>query len=342
MAASLKDVAARAGVSPRTVSNVVNESPLVAEGTRRRVQQALDELQYRPNTAARHLRGGRTGLIGLVVPEIDSPYFSEIAALVSAAVEERSWTLLTDATGGDAERERRLLTGARRHLVDGIVLSPWALTAEDINGRANAVPLVLIGEHGPDGLVDHVAVDNVAAAAEATTHLLALGRRRVAVVGTGARGAGATARLRLQGYRQALHAAGLTPDPTMEMPVEALHRADGARAMRALLARPGRPDAVFCLTDQLALGALRVALEHGLDVPGDLAVVGFDDIEDGRYSTPSLTTVAPDKRATAAGAVACLADRIDGTGADLPARNIVVGHRLIVRESSVGRAAAPG
>jgi DNA-binding LacI/PurR family transcriptional regulator len=99
---------------------------------------------------------------------------------------------------------------------------------------------------------------------------------------------------------------------------------------------------VFCFTDQLALGALRVALERGLDVPGDLAVVGFDDIEDGRYATPSLTTVAPDKVATARLAVACLAERIEDPGAGPAARNVVVAHRLEVRESTVGRAAAAG
>ncbi|MFC3687529.1 LacI family DNA-binding transcriptional regulator [Aquipuribacter hungaricus] len=359
MPTSLKDVAARAGVSARTVSNVVNGSGVVAPATRERVQQAVDELGYRPNAAARNLRTGRTGLVGLVVPEIDSPYFSEMAALLAVAVEGRSWTLLTDATGGDAERERRLLGGARRQLVDGLILSPWALTPDDIARHAGAVPLVLIGEHVPDGVVDHVAVDNVAAARAATAHLLALGRRRVAVVGVGANGAGATARLRLQGYHEALAAAGLPRDPALEAGTGALHRADGAAALRRLLDLPEPPDAVFCFTDQLALGALRVALERGLDVPGDLAVVGFDDIEDGRYATPSLTTVSPDKAATARLAVECLADRIaeraavraqggtapgeaPGGGGTAPARTVVVAHRLEVRESTVGRAVAPG
>ena len=126
----------------------------------------------------------------------------------------------------------------------------------------------------------------------------------------------------------------------LEFRVAALHRADGAAAMHALLALPDRPDAVFCFSDQLALGALRAAHDAGLDIPGDLAVVGFDDIEDGHYSYPSLTTIAPDKGAIAGRALECLAERLDGERTE-SARDIVVAHRLIVRESS-GRAAASG
>ncbi len=336
---SLRDVATAAGVSPRTVSNVVSDFPHVAEDTRARVRAVIDELGYRPNAAARSLRRGRTGLVALVVPEADSPYFAELAALVSAAAEERGWTLLTDATAGDPERERRLLRGARAHLVDGLLLSPWRLSADDVRGRASGVPLVLLGEHdagGADASVDRVVVDNVAAAREATAHLVALGRRRIAAVGAAAAGGADTARLRLRGYRQALREGGLAPDPALEVPVAALHRADGAAAVRALLDSGAAPDALFCANDQLALGALRAALERGLDVPGDLAVVGFDDIEDGRYATPSLTTVSPDKAALARLAVAHLADRL-GAGAAGPARSTVVGHRLVVRESTAGR-----
>jgi DNA-binding LacI/PurR family transcriptional regulator len=162
---------------------------------------------------------------------------------------------------------------------------------------------------------------------------------RIAAVGVQPHLANGTAALRLTGFRSALAQAGLAADPALEVPVRSLHRADGAAALRALL-HDGPPiDAVFCFTDQLALGALRVALEAGLQVPADLALAGFDDIEDGRYSTPSLTTVTPDKRAITEHALACLADRMTGAGAGRPARRIVVGHQLSVRESTVGRAA---
>jgi DNA-binding LacI/PurR family transcriptional regulator len=317
----------------RTVSNVVNRFPHVAPDTRARVEEALERLNYRPNLAARNLRRGRSGLIGLVVPEIDSPYFSELAAHLVLAAEERSWTVLVDQTGGDPARERAFLEGAAAGFVDGLVFSPWGLAAADLRRDAEDLPLVLLGERASDGVAHHVAIDNVAAAMAATEHLVGLGRRRIAAIGVQQHLANETAGLRLEGYRASLRSAGHARDERLEVQVAALHRADGAAAMTGLLALPDRPDAVFCFNDQLALGAMRAAYDAGLDIPGDLAVVGFDDIEDGRYSCPSLSTISPDKRAIAVQALDCLAERFDGAPAE-SARDIVVPHRLIVRESS--------
>jgi DNA-binding LacI/PurR family transcriptional regulator len=336
--ASLKDVAARAGVSVRTVSNVVTGSASVSEATRSRVQQALDELNYRPNLAARNLRRGRTGLIGLVIPEIHSPYFGELAGLVVEAAQRRSWIVLIDQTAGDAERERRLIQGVGGQVVDGLLMSPWSVTPAELRAHATDTPLVLLGERDPEGLTDHVVVDNVAAAAEATAHLLGLGRRRIAAIGLQPHLDNGTARQRLAGYRQALVRAGLSPDPALEIAVPSLHRVDGARAMQHLLDRGAPPDAVFGFSDELALGALRTALSSGLRVPDDLALIGFDDIEDGRYAAPSLTTISPDKAQIAERALQCLADRIYSPDRQVPPHRIVIPHHLVPRESTLGSA----
>jgi DNA-binding LacI/PurR family transcriptional regulator len=144
-----------------------------------------------------------------------------------------------------------------------------------------------------------------------------------------------TAAQRLRGHRAALREHDLMPDPELEIPVDRLHRADGANAMRRLLAEGTRIDAVFCFTDELALGAMRILADRGVRVPDDVAVVGFDDIEDGRYSVPSLSTVSPAKREIAVHALACLVSRIESP--DEPGRDIVASHRLIVRESTSGR-----
>jgi DNA-binding LacI/PurR family transcriptional regulator len=330
---SLKDVAERAGVSVRTVSNVVNDAPYVAPATRARVQQALEDLGYRPNLAARTLRQGRSGLLGLVVPEIDSPYFGELAGLLADAAERRGATLVVDQTRGDAARERRLLSGPSGQLVDGLLLSPWALSPAEVAARPPGAPLVLLGERYDD-TVDHVGVDSVAAARAATEHLLSLERRRIAAVGPQPHLANQTAHQRLTGYRQALAQAGRPLDPQLEVPVGSLHRVDGARALEALLALDDPPDAVFCFTDELALGAMRVAWERGVRVPDDLALVGFDDVEDGRWSRPSLTTVSPDKAALAEVAVARLLDLVGGSPE--PARSTPTPFGLVVRESSGG------
>jgi DNA-binding LacI/PurR family transcriptional regulator len=297
------------------------------------VQAAIDELQYRPNAAARHLRGGRSGLVALAIPEIASPYFGELAGLLVEEAEKRSWMMLVQQTGGDADHERRLLDGVRGQVVDGLIVSPWALSPRDLRRRPDAVPLVLLGEQDADGLLDHVAVDSVAAARDATAHLIAQGRSRIAAIGLQPHLENGTAARRVEGYREALAEAGLPADPALEIPVERLHREDGADAMRQLLEERDDVDAVFCFSDQLALGAMRTAQRLGRTIPGDIAVVGFDDVEDGRYAMPALTTISPDKAAIAREALTCLADRLNGDPA-APARRIVIPHDLIVRESA--------
>ncbi|MEV6630225.1 LacI family DNA-binding transcriptional regulator [Actinoplanes sp. NPDC051470] len=334
MAANLRQVADRAGVSVRTVSNVVSGFALVAPDTRERVQRALDELGYRPNAAARHLRGGRSGLVALVIPEIASPYFSELAAHLVRAAEARSWMLLVQQTDGDPERERRLFDGVRGQTVDGLILSPWALSPADLRRNPDATPMVLLGEQDADGLLDHVAVDSVAAAADATRHLLSLGRRSIAAIGAQPHLHNGTAARRLLGFRQALAEAGVPADPAREIAVDRLHRADGAAAMARLLDRGAPVDAVFCFSDQLALGAMHAAAERGVRVPEQLAVAGFDDIEDGRYAGPTLTTISPDKQAIAEAALTCLADRLARTPYTGPARRITIDHTLLVRGSA--------
>lgn len=334
MGANLKQVAERAGVSVRTVSNVVSGFALVAPETRERVQRVLDELQYRPNAAARHLRGGRSGLVALVVPEIASPYFGELAGHLADRAEAHAWTLLVQQTGGDPARERELLDGVRGQTVDGLIMSPWALSPADLTRRPDSAPLVLLGEQDADGLLDHVAIDNVAAAAALTAHLIEGGRTRIAAIGLQPHLANGTAARRAEGYRQALAAAGLPHDPALEIAVERLHRADGAAAMGRLLDAGDPVDAVFCFSDQLALGALHAARERGRRVPADLAVAGFDDIEDGRYADPPLTTVAPDKAAIAEAALTCLDERLGRRDDPPAARRIVVPHHLEIRAST--------
>lgn len=333
--ASLRDVAARAGVSVKTVSNVVNGYVHVSDTTRERVQQVLDELNYRPNLSARNLRSARTGLIALAVPELDFPYFAELARHVVRACEERGWTVLIDQTDGVLERERLVMDGIRGHLIDGLIFSPLASGRAEMAARRDDTPMVLLGERVYDGPADHVAIDNVAAARTAVEHLVGLGRRRIAAIGEQHDATAGTARLRSQGYREALQNGSLEPDPALVKSTASYHRADGARAMAQLLDHDPGPDAVFCYNDLLALGAMRVLRERGVRVPEDVAVVGFDDIEDGRYSSPSLTTVRPDKRRIANLAVALLAARLDGSEQGAP-MELSAPFELAVRESTVG------
>ncbi|WP_327583652.1 LacI family transcriptional regulator [Nonomuraea sp. NBC_00507] len=333
--ATLRDVAKRANVSIRTVSNVVNGYAPVSEELRVRVQAALDELDYRPNLIARNLKQGRTGMIALVVPELDVPYFAELARQVITAARAHGYVVMIDQTDGDGDRERELLgRDSRATMFDGLLLSPLTVSAQELRSRGNRIPIVLLGEHIFNGSFHHVAIDNVAAARDATAHLLGLGRRRVAAIGDQPYATGETAQLRTAGYRQGLARAGLEVDERLIVSTPHFHRRLGAEAMESLLALPEPPDAVFCYNDLLALGAMRALTRAGRRIPDDVAVAGIDDIEEGQYSTPSLTTVAPDKGEIARRAVNILLEAISGTAA-APAE-IVVPHRLIVRESTAG------
>src|SRR4051794_38185544 len=208
MAVSLKDVAQAAGVSIKTVSNVVNEYRFVSPDTRTRVQSVIDELGYRPNLSARRLRSGRSGLIALSIPEIAAPYFAELADAVVNSAEARGVTVLIDKTGGQRGHEQQTAAGIRDNVVDGTIASPLAMTAADIDLLGSRHPIVLLGHRPAPVTVDHVAIDSVEAARQATQHLLGLGRRTVAVISTGP-DISNTGRLRLHGYQEALADAGL-------------------------------------------------------------------------------------------------------------------------------------
>jgi DNA-binding LacI/PurR family transcriptional regulator len=334
MAVTLKDVATLAGVSVKTVSNVVNGYAFVKADNRRRVEEALAATGYRPNMGARNLRRGRTGFIALMVPELSVPYFGELAGLVITAAQQRDWNVLIEQTQGTREREQSSLASLGPHLIDGAIVSPEALEADDFTRLDPGVPMVMLGEHAVDFPIDHVAIDNVRAARLAVGHLVAMGRRRIAAIGQNPhRG---TAALRLSGYRAALAEAGLPESAALVAPALNYHRRDGADAMAALLDGPEPPDAVFCFNDLLAVGALRAAAERGVRVPADLAVVGFDGTEESAYSLPSLTTVAPDKSAIAQRAVELVHRRINSPEA-FPPEDVQTPFSLRIRESTTGR-----
>ncbi|WP_154697873.1 LacI family DNA-binding transcriptional regulator [Lentzea guizhouensis] len=325
MLATLKDVARLAGVSVKTVSNVVNGYSFVKPDNRRRVEEALAATGYRPNLGARNLRRGRTGFIALVLPELSIPYFAELAGLVIAAAQEHEWNVLIEQTFGTLAGERSALEALGPHLVDAAIVSPEAVSDFQLE-----VPAVLLGEHEVDVPISRVGIDNVLAASTAVRHLISLGRRRIAAIG--AHPQRGTAALRLEGYRAALEVEGLEFDPSLVVPALNYHRADGAAAMNSLLDMKNPPDAVFCFNDLLAVGAMRAAAERFVRVPQDLAVVGFDNNEESAYSSPSLTSIAPDKGAIARAAVDLLHRRVGVEEAGV--ENVQTPFSLQVREST--------
>lgn len=331
-------------MSMKTVSNVINDFPYVTEDTKRRVLEAVEELNYRPNLSARNLARGRTGVIALAVPELDMPYFAELSRYVIEAAAEHSWIVLVEQTLHRREREETVLSGDLSRRIDGLIFNPVAIDVSKLAQRDDATPMVLLGENLYDTPYDHVSIDNVAAARAATEHLLSLGRRRIAAVGarlgetrsTRRQRLEGSHRQRLEGYRQALRAAGVRADRKLIRPAPSYRGEYGASATEDLLRLPEPPDAIFCFTDWLALGALRTLRLHGYRVPDDVALVGFDDIPYGRVAVPSLTTISPDRQQIAKLAVDLIAQRLESRR-PLPPRSVQVDFELVVRESTVPR-----
>ncbi|SDT78285.1 LacI family DNA-binding transcriptional regulator [Actinoplanes derwentensis] len=334
---TLRDVAELAGVSSRTVSNVVNGYANVTERTRERVQRAVDELGYRPNVLARNLAQGKSGQIAVVVPYLDTPYFSELLQSVIRAARVSGYNVLIDQTDGDPEHERAFIAhGSRRLLFDGVIFSPLGLDQQALADRDRSLPLVILGERASDGSFDHVGIDDVAASRLATEHLIDLGRQRIAAIGDQPYATGEAAQRRTRGFREAHTARGLTPREDLIISTPRFNRPDGARAMEHLLGLAEPPDAVFCYSDLVALGAIRTIVSRGLRVPEDIAVIGYDDIEDGRFSNPTITTISPDKEAIAATAVERLLLRITSESPP-PGLELRTPYKLVVRESTTGR-----
>lgn len=330
--ARLKDVAALAEVSLKTVTNVVHERPNVREETRERVLAAIATLDYRPSLAGRQLRGLRSNILTLAVPRVDEPYLGALAHAVIDAATARGYTVLIDETGGRAAHEREAAEGYPGHGIDGVIFSPQALDPDHLAAVSNHTPLVLLGEQLTDSPADYVAIDNDGSAREVVRHLVRHGRRRIGFLGGQPRRPTAVGELRRQGYLAQLAESGIAVRADGMVHAGQFTRAEGELLAQRLVAQAPQLDALLCASDLLAIGALRALRGLGVRVPDDVAVVGWDDVVEGRYGTPSLSTVAPDLAFLAEHALEALIRRIEGDRT--PGRTVVVPHRLVVRESS--------
>ncbi|HEY5820571.1 MAG TPA: LacI family DNA-binding transcriptional regulator [Propionibacteriaceae bacterium] len=334
-APTIHDVARLAEVSIKTVSNVLNDYPHIRPATKTRVLDAIVALDYKPNLAARGLRSGRTGLISLIIPDLRNDYFAELADAVMRAADPHGLSIIISQSGADRDRELDLLRGPRMQMVDGILFSALALGEQDNDLLAGvAKPMVLLGERILHGPRDHVTMRNTEAVKAATEHLLQQGRRRIVALGADAAQGPGSAALRLDGYRQAMAEAGLTVDEDLVVEVVGWYRSTGAAAMRAFLQRDLPFDGVVAFNDTIALGAMRVMQEAGLRIPQDVALIGFDDVDETRYSLPTLSTIDPGRVEIAEVALRYLRQRIESPGADLPPQDHLTTFAVVERESS--------
>ncbi|MEU6786496.1 LacI family DNA-binding transcriptional regulator [Nonomuraea angiospora] len=324
-------VAAAAGVSVTTVSHVLSGRRPVSARTRAKVEAVIDELGYRPNPSARSLRTDRSESIALIVPDLTNPFYPLVAAGLQDVLMSSGYLLSVT----DAALPSRALPEVVRHVlarrVDGIVLATYGATDQDIDKIAKSgTKLVRLGGRFRAEFGDIVRADDTSGVHDIVSHLIDRGYQRIAFLNGEPHAH--PSQIRLEGYERAMREAGRPIQP------ELIHsgtftRAGGVEGARILLSRSPRPDALVCANDLIAVGALDVTRQLGLSVPGDVAVTGYDDIEAASLITPALTTVLNPAREIGRTCARLLLDRLAGEYDDT-AREIVLAHRLIVRDSS--------
>lgn len=327
---TIRDVARLSGVSPATVSRVINGRPEVSEAVRQKVLQVAAEHGYTA-TRSQPTSAVHSGLVGVTLPLIHHSYFSEILAGVSEALYENGIPLVLCPTLHEHDREVTLLQRLRYGTTDGAILILPEESHEELDGlREQGYPFVIVDPRlQPDESVPTVSASHLSGAREATEHLIKLGHRRIAAI-TGPRGWIATEE-RLRGYRGALGEAGIAPDPVLHVESDFNHDG-GHRATAALLALPKPPTAIFAFNDMLAIGALQAARQHGLRIPEDISVVGFDDTSEASIVHPTLTTVRQPLAEMGRLAVAQLVRLLQSQR--IEALQVELATRLVVREST--------
>ena len=341
MAAGMKDVASLAGVAVGTVSNVLNHPDLVRPLTRARVEAAMEELGFIPNGSARQLRAGRSRCLGLVVLDVTNPFFTEVARGVEDYAQAAGYAVILCNSDEADDKERRYLRVLEEQRVRGILITPVHGRAPELRRiRDRGTPVVLLDRPGSAGQCS-VAVDDRRGGEIAVSHLLDLGHRSIALVN----GPVAIRQCadRHRGAVRAVERAGLDPAAVLtEVTVPTMNARAGAAAADELLSadrRDARPTAVFCTNDMLALGLLRRLGQAGVTVPGDLAVVGYDDIEFAADAAVPLTSVRQPKYQLGRAAAELLLDEADRPD-EHEHRRIVFKPELVARASSGETASA--
>lgn len=328
---TIRDVAARAAVSAATVSRVLNGRVDVAPDLRDRVLDAVAELSYRPNVAARSLRTRATTVLGLIISDITNPFFTSMVRGVEDAAQQAGYSVVLANTDEDLAKERRYVEVAAAEQMAGVVLSPASSTQTGIGYLIERnIPVVTIDRRLRGAPVDSVTVNNFRAAFEATEHLIEQGCRRIGFVAGPA--ATTTGSRRLAGYKAAVRAAGLPEDP--DLVVSGEFRIDGGRAATEELLQH-EIDGLFAANNLMTIGALETLGAHGIEAGSDLAVVGFDDINWATALRLPLTAVSQPTYEIGRTTAELLLRRIRGE--QLPLQRIVLPAKLVVRQSSIRR-----
>jgi LacI family transcriptional regulator len=329
----IREVAEDSGVSVGTVSNVLNNPDLVAEATRRRVEESIRRLGFVRNASARRLRSGGGNAVGVIVLDVGNPFFTEVARGIEDRLAEADCVPMLCSSDERDDREARYLRLLEDQGVNGLLVTPAGPDLGRLAAiRRRGTPVVLLDRPSPDPELCSVAVDDVRGGDLAAGHLLALGHERIAFVN----GPGKIRQCadRAIGVREALRAAGFDPATHLrEVTIPTLNAGAGEAAVEQVLAGPRPPTGIVCVNDLAALGVLRGLRRRGLNAPADMAVVGYDDVEFAAELSPSLTSIRqPKYQLGRSAADLLLAELESGTGHRH--RQVLFQPELVVRESS--------
>jgi LacI family transcriptional regulator len=334
----IADVAALAGVSPATVSRVLNEAPSVGPMLRDRVHEAVASLRYRPDRIAQSLRRGGTTTLGLIISDVQNPFFTALVRGVESVAGSRDMLVMLCNADGDPTRERRYGDTLIAEKVAGVVIASADPNGGTVDALVDAgVPVVVVDRQSGQAPLDTVFVDNRAGAQTAAEYLISLGHRHIGVINGPLEFS--VARERLEGFDAGLRAAGVKLDPELVRAAD-FRQASGHAAMTALLHSAGdRLDAVFVAGDLMTLGAYAALNQAGLRIPDDVSVLGFDDMPWAAALNPPLTTIAQPVTLMGQTAASLLIERIQGN-VEVEPRHILLEAELIVRGSAAFRPGA--
>jgi len=310
---TIRDVARLSGVSPMTVSRVINDSERVSPGTRRRVEQAIAELGYVPSRLARGLSRQRTGTLSVIVPDVANPFFTAVVRAAEEVARRADYHVILCDTRADLTVERDVIEELIAHRVEGVVIAPVSdRSATHLRRLAEfGVPFVLVDRSIPGVDSDVVLGDSSGGARRLIEHLISLGHRRIGFIVES--GDVSTARDRRTGYEAALSAAGIALDPALVVNASA-DPSGGLAGMNRLLGLEERPTAVFTVNNLAAVGAIEAVRAAGLEVPDDVALVCFDDIEYASRLYPFLTAMEQPAQTFGTLGTQLLLERIEGRG----------------------------
>ena len=334
---TMKDIAQELGVSIGTVSKVLRDHPDISPETRERVRKRIQELNYSPNLSARALVTGRTYTIGLVVPDLLHPFFAEVAGGLSGVLRKSGYSLIISSSEEDFDLENRAIGQLIARRVDALILASSQRTWDFFQQiDQQKIPVVLIDRRPETGKANFVGVDDEEIGRMATEHLIEMGCRKIAHIG----GPGiSTAVGRLYGYRKALEHHGLSFDPQYVISrehVDEASDASGYTAMNQLLSLKRPPDGVFCYNDPSAMGAMQAAVEKGIRIPKDLALIGAGNVHYARFLRVPLSSI--DQQSAEIGARAAkLALKLIESKKPKKLNAILLSPQLVVRESSSRR-----